>query len=110
MKTVGLNLNAAASPEIDELLTKIVQLESELAERDGDDPVDTQQHDHGKSASSSGGGKGYQQKRSGWVPKVSIMLSAIFNKDWDYVKKIADKWYGESAILRKLVDQKANWT
>ncbi len=35
-----------------------------------------------------------------------MMIAAVYNKDWEYVSKLADRFYNESNTLASLVDGK----
>ena len=107
--------------EVDNLLARIFELEG-LLEDEGKSHPDHESgshkghHDHGGNASSSsssgGGGKGggEEKSRGGWMPKVATIITAVYERKWDYVKKLADRMYDDSPMLRKLVDQKLTWT
>ena len=88
---------ASSSADVSEsafasLSSKAIDLETEDAEKDV--------------------GKGYtgkadmQPKRAGWMPKVATLVAAVYNKDWEYVEKLARRYYGESKMLARLVDAK----
>ena len=40
------------------------------------------------------------------MPKVATLVAAIYNNDWEYVEKLARRFYGESQTLASLVDAK----
>ena len=40
------------------------------------------------------------------MPKVAMVLGAIYKDDWKYARKLADRFYEESPVLAKLVDSK----
>ena len=96
------------------LAARIMELENLLADAQGE--VDRLKGHCGKSSSSSsqqcggkGGGKG-EQSRAGWMPKVATVVTAVYEKKSNYVKKLCDRMYHESPTLKKLVDTKLSWT
>ena len=107
---------------MDNLLARILELEG-LLEKEGNSHLDhggdsrKGHHDHegnaqSSSSSSCGGGKGggEEKSRGGWMPKVATVITAVYERKWDYVKKLCDRMYNESPTLQKLVDQKLSWT
>ena len=69
-------------------------------EEDAD--VGTGNEDKGKSK-----GKEYNEKRrGGWMPKMASLASAVYNKDWGYARRLADRFCSESETLNRLVTYK----
>ena len=46
------------------------------------------------------------RQHGGWMPKMAQMIAALWNKDWWYVDKLANRFYCGSQPLQKLVDHK----
>ena len=46
------------------------------------------------------------KRRGGWMPKMAQMIAALWNKDYRYVDKLANRFYFGSQPLQKLVDNK----
>ena len=46
------------------------------------------------------------KQHGGWMPKMAQMISALWNNDYRYVDKLANRFYCGSTPLQKLVDHK----
>ena len=109
-------------PEVDKLLNRILDLEAQLdaALPQGKSSSSSSHHESSASSSHQGGGKGDQgggkgdegdnKNRAGWMPKVATLVTAVYEKKWNYVNKLCDRMYKESPTLKKLVDTKMSWT
>ena len=99
----------------DELMGKLLMLEREKEEMElnaaqllpaqqevMDVQLDADESAQLESSEVKGKGKG----RSGWIPKITPLLAAVYKKDWTRVREVCDELYGQSAMLKKLVDQK----
>ena len=58
-----------------------------------------------------GGGRGHNNKggkapnRGGWMPRVSVLIAQVMQKQWREVRNTVWKWYEEYPLLKKLVDK-----
>ena len=81
----------------------------------GDDAAGNGDRDHGACGSNADDGSAQDvsaqdgwkpQQHGGWLPKVSMMMAAWYNKDYKYVGKLMDRFYYGSFTLKSMVDRK----